>query len=150
MQTFCIKDYTPYKLAIIAERAGFLLASQYKHLQISKPQFRIMAVVDNAPHISSTLVAVETMMDKSRVTRAIDDLVERGLMIREKDPRDKRANLLALTAEGKELFLHLGQMAMRIQRRLVTSMTDEESRIFEKVLIRLEGALNQLEHEFEE
>lgn len=144
---FKLLEYIPYKLSMIAERSSYLLASQYKLFGISRPQFRVMAFVNTYPHTSSTRVANETLMDKSRVARAIETLIERGLIAREINPADKRANLLDLTPKGEELYAKISVLAMNIQRRLGTSLTQEENRIFNNVLIKLDGALNQLEAE---
>ena len=134
---------------MLAERSSFVLASQYKSLGLSRPQFRIMSMVSMFPHISTTRVAIETLMDKSRVTRAIDNLVENGLIRRDTNPEDKRSNLLTLTTKGEEVYIELSKLAMRIQRRCLNSLTDEERNHFNNVLIKLDAAVNQLEAEFE-
>jgi DNA-binding MarR family transcriptional regulator len=108
-----------------------------------------MSMVSMFPHITTTRAARETLMDKSRVTRAIDNLVENGLIRREANPEDKRSNLLTLTTKGEELYIELSKLAMRIQRRCLNSLTDEERNHFNNVLIKLDASVNQLEAELE-
>ncbi len=50
-------------------------------------------------------------MDKSIVSRTVDTLVQRGLLIRLEDPEDRRRKTLALSAEGEKMAAWLnGQM----------------------------------------
>ncbi len=144
---FDLLAYIPYRLDLIISRSAMLLASQYRLLDITRPQFHVLAFVATFPGISPKGIIKLTIMDKSRVTRAIDGLVAKKLLVRKSDPADKRATLLQLTSKGEDLYDKISAMALKVQRRFTTSMTDEEQIVLERVLVKLDGALNQLESE---
>jgi DNA-binding MarR family transcriptional regulator len=49
-------------------------------------------------------LAVQLRLDSTTVTRHVDDLERRGLVVRETDPRDRRAVLVQLSSRAQELL----------------------------------------------
>ncbi len=144
---FKLLEYIPYKFDVIVGRSAQLLAAHYKHLDITRPQFHVMAFVATYPGISPKGIIKLTVMDKSRVTRSIDGLVKKGLLTRQINPEDKRVYLLSLTRKGKDMYLKISTMAANMQRKLSTSLSEEEKQVLDRILIKMDGALNQIEAE---
>jgi MarR family transcriptional regulator, lower aerobic nicotinate degradation pathway regulator len=65
-------------------------------------------------------------LDKSHLVRPIDDLEERGLVSRTRDPSDRRRNAVALTAAGKALVEKLQPVARRSQQGFLDSLSAPE------------------------
>jgi len=145
---FNLLKYIPYRFNVIIQRSALLLAAQYKYLGITRAQFHVIAFVATYPGISPKKIIELTIMDKNRVTRAIDGLVKKQLLLRRINSEDKRVALLNLTVKGKELYQELDALAFTMQYRFSTSLTEEEQKVLDKVLIKMDGALNQLEAEF--
>lgn len=49
-------------------------------------------------------LAAHTALDPSTISRAVTALVRTGMVVREADPHDGRASVLALTPEGREVL----------------------------------------------
>lgn len=75
--------------------------------------------------------------DKAQVARLLKELEERGLILRQPDPKDRRVLRLNLTAAGEEI---VGQFNM-MRRRITTAMLDGLSTDDLQTLSRLLAAM---------
>src|SRR5262245_46050475 len=69
--------------------------------ELSLPQYRVLAAVDDGGE-RATHLAHALALAKPTVTAAVDGLVERGLLVREPVPGDRRSVRIALTAAGRD------------------------------------------------
>jgi DNA-binding MarR family transcriptional regulator len=60
------------------------------------------------------------------VSRAADALVQRGLMRRAEDPRDRRSKLLTVSAKGRRTYERFAQIRFAGVKRFVAGMTEGE------------------------
>ena len=74
---------------------------------LSMEHWRIIAVVDEQPGIGMSTVASEAVVPPATLTRHMDKLVARGLVVRHVDPADKRRVVLALSPRGQALAARL-------------------------------------------
>lgn len=89
-------------------------------------------------------IAEATGLERSHVTHAVRDLVERGLVAKQSDARDGRGVLLSITARGREL-LDRGVAAGTVRRQsLETALSAEELRAFDRILTKLTTVAEQL------
>lgn len=68
------------------------------------PEVGIMAVVGASSPVSFKMTCVETDLEKSKVSRAVAQLLGKGLLKKHEDPSDQRSFRLTLTAAGKKLY----------------------------------------------
>jgi DNA-binding MarR family transcriptional regulator len=69
--------------------------------ELSLPQFRVLAMVDEGGERASHL-AERLAVAKPTVTAVVDGLVERGYLSRSADADDRRATRITLTAAGRQ------------------------------------------------
>ena len=72
---------------------------------VTFPRFDLMAQLYRAPK-AMTLgeLSQRMMVSNGNVTGVVDRLVEQGLISRRPSPKDRRAQLVSLTAEGRRFF----------------------------------------------
>jgi DNA-binding MarR family transcriptional regulator len=72
---------------------------------VTLPRFDLMAQLDRAPK-AMTLgeLSQRMMVSNGNVTGLVDRLVEQGLVSRRPSPKDRRAQLVTLTAQGRWFF----------------------------------------------
>ena len=72
---------------------------------VTLPRFDLMAQLDRAPK-AMTLgeLSQRMMVSNGNVTGLVERLVEQGLISRRPSPKDRRAQLVRLTAEGRRFF----------------------------------------------
>src|SRR5262249_18613396 len=72
---------------------------------VTLPRFDLMAQLDRAPK-GMTLgeLSQRMMVSNGNVTGLVDRLVEQGLINRRPSPKDRRAQIVSLTAHGRKFF----------------------------------------------
>ncbi|MET7622465.1 MULTISPECIES: MarR family transcriptional regulator [unclassified Streptomyces] len=65
--------------------------------------YTVLLHLDEKPIRTQAALAEAVRADKTRIIPVLDDLEARALLRRQPDPKDRRARLLSLTAEGRRL-----------------------------------------------
>jgi DNA-binding MarR family transcriptional regulator len=73
--------------------------------EVTLPRFDLMAQLDRTPK-GMTLgeLSQRMMVSNGNVTGLVDRLVEQGLINRRPSPKDRRAQIVSLTAQGRKFF----------------------------------------------
>jgi DNA-binding MarR family transcriptional regulator len=82
-------------------------------------------------------------LEKSWVSRAVDAMVERGLVTKEPNPVDARSWLVTLTAEGERTVKELDRTLDEHADHLLGSLTARERADVERSLLLLMKALRE-------
>jgi DNA-binding MarR family transcriptional regulator len=77
---------------------------------LTLPQFVALRAVRHGKHPTMTSLANETLQRCATMTGIVDRLVKMGLVVRQRDPEDRRRVLVELTAPGQELMQKVRQM----------------------------------------
>ncbi|MCZ4498199.1 MAG: regulatory protein MarR [Marmoricola sp.] len=70
---------------------------------LSAEHWRVMALLHEQPGLGAGAIVKGAVLPSASVTRHVDKLVERGMVVRRVDPSDKRRVVLALSPRGYEL-----------------------------------------------
>lgn len=68
---------------------------------LAMDHWRIIAVVDDEPGLGMSEIAAASVVPAASLTRHMDRLVERGIVVRRVDPVDRRRSVLALAPHGR-------------------------------------------------
>ena len=63
--------------------------------------------------------------DKTSITRLIDSLEKKNIVVRVPDRSDRRNKLIYLTKKGRDLEQGLGQVAVNVMEKALSGLTDE-------------------------
>jgi DNA-binding MarR family transcriptional regulator len=139
-----LSDYVPYRLATASSAVSRLIARAYEdRFGLSIPQWRLMSILIEGPLTQHQAVA-RTAMDKVRVSRAAQDLVERRLVARITNRTDRRSHTLELTAAGRRLFAEISPLALAYEAALLAGLAPGEVATLKRLMGRLEAAAVQL------
>lgn len=84
--------------------------------------WRIMTVLLERPGLGMASIAEAAVLPNASLTRHMDHLIERGLVVRRTDPSDKRRAVAALSPRGehvaRDLSAREGELEAAIAQRL--------------------------------
>lgn len=133
-----LERYLPYRLSILSNRISNLISATYSSkFALSITEWRIMAVLGEYPDISADQVSNKTQIEKSILSRAINKLLQRQLLLREFDAADRRRSILCLTATGLSVYREVVPVSYDCEEALLNCFSDAEKEQFSELIDRL-------------
>ncbi len=134
-----------YRFGLIAARLGGVGESVYapRH-RLTTSSWRALAVVARHESCCASELSAHSRLNPSKVSRAIDLLVERKLLNRRKDPVDQRRAVLTLTSRGRKTYDDIARTVSCCEAELVAGLTDAERRSLWRIVSKLESRLDSL------
>jgi DNA-binding MarR family transcriptional regulator len=133
-----LERFLPYRLATLAQRLSTALSSIYDaEFGISIAEWRILANLAGKGELNPTEIAVQTSMDKARVTRALKELRAKRCLVQKRDAGDGRAYRLRLSAKGLALYGRIAPLALAWEAELLDALDAAEYRELMRLLDKL-------------
>lgn len=143
VQTLILNQFLPYRMVNLAKRISDSFSEIYMHdFGVTVPEWRILAVLAESGQQNARDIGEITSMDKSKVSRAVKQLEDKGYLIKEKDKNDNRASYLSLSEAGKELYFNIVPRALGWEERLINALDISEYRDLMRVLEKLDQQLD--------
>lgn len=140
-----LNQFLPYRLNRLADRISDELERMYaQRYDLNVAQWRVLAWLSHCDDLTAKKVCTYTNMDKARVSRAVQALVDRGLVTRAPSPRDQRVHELHLTRDGAELLSRLIPEAQDWEAELVATLSASEYRDLLNAMGKLERQLERI------
>lgn len=138
MSKLTLADFLPYRLSVLSNTISRNIAEIYhREFGLNIWQWRVMAVIGEAPGVSATDVTSKTAMDKVAVSRAVAGLIELGYMTRQASKADARRSVLTLTALGTSIYDQIVPLAIQYERDLLGDFNNSDLNQLEAALSRL-------------
>jgi len=101
-------------------------------------------VLDNEGAITQHALCKCIAMDPSSMVSTIDELEAEGLVERRRNPQDRRAHALHVTAKGRRTLTEGREVARRAQEELLAPLNREERAQLHELLLRLAEGSSEL------
>jgi DNA-binding MarR family transcriptional regulator len=132
----------------LAESSGFLLARLgvgFKTKAMAAAEeagfelydYSVLAILAEGARETQGTIAGVLGVDPSRLVALLDSLEERGLILRQRDPHDRRRHVVSITPAGKRELGKIRTLIRTIQDEYFSTLSDDEQKTFHKLLIRL-------------
>jgi DNA-binding MarR family transcriptional regulator len=125
----------------LLKRLGFAakdrsLAS-YEEIGLHPYHHAILLVVDEGSSETQGAIADRLGYDRGQLVGLLDELEERGLVERRRDPDDRRRHIVRLTPEGKQALRKVRALARQIEDDFLAPLNDDERVQLHALLLRL-------------
>ncbi len=95
-----------------------------------------LLLVDRHPGIRSSVIAQLILRDRSSMVRLVDQMEDNGLLTRETDASDNRAQGLFITRKGRLLADKIRPIVVKQSRDYFSDLNDDEHRLVISLLGR--------------
>lgn len=123
-----LEEFLPYRLARAAEIMSRSFAEIYKkHTGMTRPEWRAFATVGQFGTVTATFIGQHSSMHKTKVSRAVVSLEQRGWLARTSDGADRRIEHLALTKKGWRVYAALIEEARKFEADVLQALGEGPS-----------------------
>ena len=128
---------------VLLKRLGFNAKQhsfeEYEKAGLSPYHHAILAVLDEGVPDTQATIADSLGYDRGTLVGLLDELEEKGLVERKRDPDDRRRQLVSLTKEGKRALTKLRTLAARLEDEFLAPLDTEQREQLHALLLVLAG-----------
>ena len=133
-----ISQFYTYRLHKLSTLLSRQMHDELKaRYRLGLAEWRTVAVLGEFGPLSLRDVSRRGAIDKAQVSRLLPGLIDRGYVVRDPDPTDRRRASLRLTDAGGKLYEEIRVIGRQRQAWLVEELTDEERAMLVDSLDRL-------------
>jgi DNA-binding MarR family transcriptional regulator len=99
--------------------------------------YAILIALEEGSHETQGAIADALGYDRGQLVGLLDELEERGLVERRRDPNDRRRHIVQPTAEGKRALRRLRALSRRLEDEFLAPLDDAERARLHELLLRL-------------
>ena len=108
---------------------------------LTRVKWLALGIISKRPHLTQAELAEEMELGNAAVGRLIDRLGERGFVVRDNNPEDRRAYRLMVTGDALRLLDQLEDTATQLRRDLLQGVKEEQIGQLNAVLGKLKANL---------
>lgn len=105
-------------------------------------QARILVFLDSHSSVTQREIADACMLDVTTMSRTLDKLERKGLLLRERDPKCRRSYQISLTAEGRKKAEEVREGFAEMEDILCAGFQEEEVRKLTEQLKKVKANLH--------
>ena len=120
----------------------FMDETAKKGFDLTPVQYAALSAIDATPGLDQATVANHIAYDRVTIGGVVDRLVQKELVRRETNPKDRRARNLVLTEKGAETLAEIRPVVRESQTILLEGLTDGERQELVRLLRKASDAVN--------
>ena len=132
----------------LLQSSGFLLAKLgmgFKAKAVAKLEeagfdpyhYSVLAILGEGARETQAMIADTLALDPSRLVALLDSLEDRGLVVRQRDPEDRRRHVVTITAAGKQELSRLRAIVQDVEEEFLAPLDAKSRKAFHEMLQQL-------------
>lgn len=140
-----LRKFLPHRLSVLSNTVSRAISGAYAdRFGLSIPEWRVLAILNHRPGLSSRAMAQQTAMDNVTVSRAVSNLARRGLITKQPSSSDARRMVLQIADEGREIYRQVTPLALKYEEVLLQDLDAAERVALDRILTKLQEKADQL------
>ncbi len=127
-----------YQLAMLSKRLSTALERYYAARHgLNRAQWRMLALIGHCRRCAAADLVRRASLDAVAVHRAVQQLIDAGLVVRRRSADDGRVKLLNLSARGRRVHDDIVPVALALEARALAALPADEAASMRHALARL-------------
>lgn len=139
---FVLENHFYYLLSQILGRRNRRIAQKLRPFGVTMPKWRVLAVLHERPTATMTQLADFTTIERTTLTRNLDQMVRDGLVERCVDSHDRRSIRVHLTPQGARIFRRILPLVIEENDYSTRGLSPEAFVEFRRTLSRIVANLD--------
>ncbi|HEY2936522.1 MAG TPA: MarR family winged helix-turn-helix transcriptional regulator [Gaiellaceae bacterium] len=130
-------DSTCFLMARLGWAIKLRAMEELEDVGFSLYHYSVLAVLGEGSRKTQATIADALRLDRSQLVGVLDELEERGLVERRRDPNDRRRHTVSLTAEGKRQLVRLRSIVRKIEESFLAPLDEATRKTVHDALLRV-------------
>ena len=140
-----LEERSFYRFSIMATQINRAVARVYvKKYGPPANAWKILAVLNKYKVQSASELKAHSTLEMDKITRIVDNLVERGFVVRKQDQLDRRRVVIRLSVAGKRVAKYLEDSIAAMEHDFLGALHPSERQTFYELLEKLKDRADQI------
>jgi len=132
-----LRDSTSFLLKRLGFAAKERAMEAFEETGLTPYHYAVLLSLSEDSHETQGAIADSLGYDRGQLVGMLDELEERGLVERRRDPADRRRQLVSMTPEGKRELTRLRALSRRLEAELFGPLDERQREQLHELLLSL-------------